>query len=293
MSFSSLKKNRGNIESLQKSLEQMNQKQSYGDDRIWYPKRDKSGNAFAVIRFLPPKDGEELPWARVWEHGFKGPGGKWYIENCPTTIGADCPVCQANNELWNSGVESDKDIVRDRKRKLHYFANIIVIKDSEEPENEGKVFLYKFGKKIFAKIEDIMDPEFEDEKPVNPFDFWDGADFKLKVRKVEGYANYDKSEFDSPSALFDGDDSRLEEVYDKMYSLKEFTSTEKFKPYDELDKRLKSTLGVSSKGETTAGESKPAPSFAETTATEETVPSDGAAGEEDGIDYFKRLAGEE
>lgn len=293
MSFANLKKNRGNVDVLKQKIEALNQKQSYGDDRIWYPKRDKSGNAFCVIRFLPAGGDEDVPWVQSFSHGFKGPGGKWYIENCPTTIGGKCPVCEANNELWNSGHDADKDVARSRKRKLSYIANILVIKDSAEPENEGKVFLYKFGKKIFGKIEEAMDPEFEDESPVNPFDLWAGANFKLKVRKYEGYANYDKSEFEAPSGLFDGDEKQLKAVYEQLYPLQEIVGADKFKKYDELKTRLFQTIGQSTKGETNAGEAAAAPELPTVNESqEETVPSDGAEAEE-GMAFFKKLAGSE
>jgi len=292
MSFAKLKKNRGSIDVLKQKIEQLNQKQSYGDDRIWYPKRDKAGNAYCIIRFLPAGGDEDVPWVQLFSHGFKGPGGKWYIENCPTTISGQCPVCEANNELWNSGHDADKDVARGRKRKLSYISNILVIKDSAEPENEGKVFLYKFGKKIFGKIEDLMDPEFEDETPVNPYDLWAGADFKLKVRKFEGYANYDKSEFAEPSALYDGDEKQLEAMYDGLYPLQEIVAPDKFKKYDELKTRLFQTVGQSTKGETDAGEAAPAPEQPSAEAAqEEAVPADGAE-QEEGMEFFKKLAAE-
>ena len=225
------------------------EKKSYVDDRIWKPVMDKTGNGFAIIRFLPAPKGEELPWAKLWNHAFQGPTGQWYIENSLTTIGQNDPVSEHNSALWNSGVESDKEIARKQKRKLQYYSNIYVVKDSANPENEGKVFLYRFGKKIFDKIMETMQPAFEDETPINPFDFWEGADFKLKLRKVDGYWNYDKSEFAGPSALLNGDDTELEALWGKQYSLKEFTDNSNFKSYDELKKRLDVVLS----GTTTVG----------------------------------------
>ena len=225
------------------------EKKSYVDDRIWKPVMDKTGNGFAIIRFLPAPKGEELPWAKLWNHAFQGPTGQWYIENSLTTIGQNDPVSEHNSALWNSGVESDKEIARKQKRKLQYYSNIYVVKDSANPENEGKVFLYRFGKKIFDKIMETMQPAFEDETPINPFDFWEGANFKLKLRKVDGYWNYDKSEFAGPSALLNGDDTELEALWGKQYSLKEFTDNSNFKSYDELKKRLDVVLS----GTTTVG----------------------------------------
>lgn len=216
--------------------------ESYKDDRLWRAETDKTGNGYAEIRFLPAPDGEDLPWARVWHHGFRGPGG-WYIENSLTTIGLKDPVSEMNSLLWNSGSDKDKSIARDRKRKLSYISNILVVSDPKHPENEGKVFLFKYGKKIFEKIQEAMNPQFQDEKPLNPFDFWTGANFKLKIRQVEGYTNYDKSEFATPSPLLGGDDAALEKLWKKEYSLKEFTDPKSFKSYDELKARLEVVLG--------------------------------------------------
>ena len=195
MSFANLKSNRDQIAKLIQAADQAGggEKKSYADDRIWKPTVDKAGNGYAVLRFLPSGEGQELPWVRYWDHGFKGPTGLWYIENSLTSIGQPDPVGELNSRLWNSGVESDKDKARDQKRRLHYVVNMLVLQDPSNPTNEGKVFLYKFGKKIFDKIMDSMQPEFADESPVNPFDFWEGADFKLKIRNVEGYRKYDKS----------------------------------------------------------------------------------------------------
>ena len=217
MSFANLKSSRGSsIDQLVKAAEAVSTKtetKSYADDRFWKPTQDKAGNGYAVIRFLPAKEGEDLPWVRYWDHGFKGPTGLWYIENSLTSIGQPDPVSESNGLLWNSGREEDKQTARDRKRRLHYVSNIMVVSDSANPDAEGKVFLYKFGKKIFDKIMDQMQPQFADEEPVNPFDFWEGADFKIKIRKVEGWTNYDKSEFAAPAAVAGGDDEALESIY--------------------------------------------------------------------------------
>jgi len=248
MSFANLKSSRGSsIDKLVKAAEAVSTKtetKSYDDDRFWKPTRDKAGNGYAVIRFLPAKEGEDLPWVRYWDHGFKGPTGLWYIENSLTTIGQDDPVSEANSVLWNSGRDEDKATARDRKRRLHYASNILVVSDPANPQNEGKVFLYKFGKKIFDKIMDVMQPQFADEQPVNPYDFWEGADFKLKIRKVEGWVNYDKSEFAAAAALYNGDEGQLEEVYTKLYPLADFTDPKNYKSYDELKAKLNKVLGI-------------------------------------------------
>ena len=244
MSFSSLKKQSslGSLTSkLVKEIEKTSTTRGGADERLWKPELDKSGNGYAVVRFLPAPDGEDLPWAKVYSHAFQGPGG-WYIENSLTTIGGKDPVSEHNRDLWNSGNESDKDVVRRQKRKLSYYANIYVVKDPVNPHNEGGVFLFKFGKKIFDKLTAAMQPEFEDETPINPFDFWQGANFKLKIRKVDGYWNYDKSEFDAPAPLLDDDDA-LEALWKKEYSLADFTSQSNFKSYEDLERRLKSVLG--------------------------------------------------
>ena len=243
MSFSDFKnRSKSSIQDLTKKMESMTSKESYKDDRLWRPELDKASNGFAIIRFLPAVEGEDLPWAKYYSHGFKGRGG-WYIEKSRTTLGEKDPVSEMNTELWNSGVESDKDIARQRKRRLHYTSNILVVSDPANPQNEGKVFLYKYGKKIFDKIQEAMNPEFADEDPVNPFDFWQGANFKLKVRKVAGFINYDKSEFESASALYYGDDEKLETLWKTQYALGEFTDASTFKTYDELKKRLNDVLG--------------------------------------------------
>jgi len=245
MSFANLKKKSrsGSLtDKLIKQVEKLNDKGSNVDERIWKPSVDKSGNGYAIIRFLPEPEGNELPWARVYTHAFQGPGG-WFIENSLTTLGQKDPVSEHNSQLWNSGSDANKEIARKQKRRLSYYSNIFIVADPSNPENEGKVFLYKYGKKIFDKIQEAMKPEFADETPINPFDFWQGANFKLKIRRVEGYQNYDKSEFDSPSALFD-DDEKLEKIYNKLYDLNEFTAPEKFKSYEALKTRLENVLGL-------------------------------------------------
>ena len=245
MGFADLKKQSrmGSLtEKLVKQVEKMNSNGSKGDDRLWKPVMDKSGVGSAVIRFLPAPEGSELPWAQVWSHAFQGPGG-WYIENSLTTLGQTDPVSEHNRVLWNSGSDADKDEARKQKRKLSYYANIYVVKDPANPENEGRVFLYKFGKKIFDKIMGAMQPEFDDDEPINPFDFWEGANFKLKLKKVAGYWNYDSSEFARTSALLEGDDDALESLYNKLYNLQDFVAPDQFKSYDLLKKRLDLVLG--------------------------------------------------
>ena len=247
MGFSDLKK-QSSLGNLTSKLIKEVEKQSGGGDRatdnIWKPEMDKSGNGYAVIRFLPAPDGEDLPWVKVFSHAFQGPGG-WYIENSLTTINQKDPVGELNRSLWNSGSDTDKETARKQKRKLSFYANIYVVKDPANPQNEGNVFLYKFGKKIFDKIMEAMQPEFEDETPINPFDFWQGANFKLKLKKVAGYWNYDSSEFDRPSALLDDDDA-LEAIWKKEQSLQDYVAPDKFKTYDELEKRMNYVLGNTS-----------------------------------------------
>lgn len=240
MSFANLKKNSKNgIMSLQDRLKNENQeKKDYNDDRYWAPAVDKSGNGFAVIRFLPAPGDEEMPYVKMYNHGFKV-GAKWFIEHCPTTIGGKCFVCEQNNELWATELKENQAIVRNRKRQQSYHSNIIVVSDPKNPDNEGKVFLYRYGAKIFQKIIEAIQPEFDDETPMNPFDFWEGANFKLKIRQVEGYRNYDKSEFERPTPLFDGDEVMLEKVWKQEHSLTEIISPDKFKPYEELVKKFK------------------------------------------------------
>ena len=296
MSFENLKRNRDQISKLIQAAEATGgggEQKSYVDDRIWKPTVDKAGNGYAVLRFLPATEGQELPWVRYWDHGFKGPTGLWYIENSLTSIGQPDPVGELNSRLWNTGNDSDKEKARSQKRRLHYVVNALVLQDPSAPQNEGKVFIYMFGKKIFDNIMDSMQPEFADETPVNPFDMWEGADFKLKIRNVEGYRNYDKSEFASASALHGGDDTMLEAVYNQLYDLGEFTDPKNYKTYDELKAKLGRVLGE----EATAGAptmrqeaqvnepAAPAPM-----PTAETIPQ---TEDDDTMSYFARLANED
>ena len=285
------KKSGSSTKSLQEKIEKSESKDSYKDDRFWRPELDKSSNGYAVIRFLPAFGDEDLPFVKLYSHAFQGPGG-WFIENCPTTIGGKCPLCEGNNKLWQSGLDSDKDIARQRKRKMQYISNILVVSDPANPQNEGKNFLYKYGKKIFDKINEAMSPEFEDEEAINPFDFWKGADFKLKVRKVAGYINYDKSEFDSPDALFDGQDSVLEDLWKKTYSLQAFIAEDQFKSYDELKERLVTVLGdandSSKKDLTNETVETASPQINDNNSpTREEDPK-----EDDALNYFEKLANE-
>ena len=243
--FANMKKNRQSMMDTVRNAVEKSQSdtQSYQDDRFWFPERDKGGNGFAVIRFLPQSEGEDVPWIKYWDHGFQGSGG-WFIENCLTSIGGKCPACEHNSELWNSGIESDKDIARKQKRRLRHVSNIYVVHDPANPQNEGKVMLYRYGKKIYDKLSEAMNPEFKDEVAFNPFDLWEGANLKLKIRKVDGWPNYDRSEFDAQGPLF-GEDSELEGVWKQQYKLEEFLSPEKFKTYEELQVSLARALGQS------------------------------------------------
>ena len=302
MSLSAMKKS-NSLDKLLGAAEQENkplEKKSYVDERIWKPVMDKTGNGFAIIRFLPAPKDEELPWVKLWNHAFQGPTGQWYIENSLTTISQNDPVSELNSKFWNSGVESDKEIARRQKRKLQYYSNIYVVKDSANPENEGKVFLYRYGKKIFDKVMETMQPAFEDETPINPFDFWEGANFKLKLRKVDGYWNYDKSEFETASALAD-DDEKLEEIWKKQYSLSEFTAPTNFKSYDELQTRLNTVLsGTTKVGNVTDMQTGSAFDDSPSTSTvvdtkEEPAPTVSVSNTEDDDDtmsYFEKLAEE-
>jgi len=307
MSFNALKKNRSaSIEKLVASAQAISGgeggKGANADDHVWKATVDKAGNGYAVLRFLPAPEGEDVPWARFWDHGFQGPTGKWYIENSLTTIGQPDPVSELNSKLWNSGIESDKDQVRKQKRRQHFAANVLVISDPGNPANEGRVMLFKFGKKIFDKIMDVMQPQFQDEEPMNPFDFWEGADFKLKIRQVEGYRNYDKSEFSSPAPLLGGDDDKLEEVYGKLHSLAQFTDPKNFKSYDELSRKLNMVLGGSSAPMRSAEammEEQDAPQVArvesapvQRTAHAPVQASDAGDEDEDTMSFFSKLAQE-
>jgi len=279
-SFKEMKKNRmANLESLSKQVEKLAEKPSYEDERIWKLERDKTGNGYAIIRFLPAKEGEDVPWQRIWTHGFKGPGG-WYIENSLTTLGKDDPVSKANTALWNSGIDSDKNIARERRRKLNYYSNIYIVEDAANPQNEGKVFLFRYGKKIFEKITGVMNPEFKDETPLNPFDLWEGANFKIKMRQVDGFPNYDKSEF-TESCPLNSDEKKLEEVWKQQYSLNEIVEEKNFKNYAELEARFNTVIAHEGK------------EFVGT--IEESTDDPVATGEktDDTLDYFKKLAEQE
>jgi len=284
--FSALKRNRNTFDSLKKAMEAPSTNAEAGskdDTRFWQPEVDKAGNGMAIIRFLPAPaaDGDDaLPWVRVFNHGFQGPGG-WYIENSLTTLNQKDPVSEYNSILWNSGIEANKEIARKQKRRLTYISNILVVSDPKNPENEGQIRLYKFGKKIFDKISEAMNPEFADETPLNPFDFWEGANFKIKIRQVEGYRNYDKSEFDSITPV-DGDDDKLEAIWKKEYSLKEFLDPKQFKSYDTLKAKLDKVLGLDGVA--------PVKTKAEDTVlnTAKSAPSLDENDEE--LDYFRSLA---
>lgn len=293
MSFADLKrKSQSNFEFLQKELEKSST-QSGADERLWKPELDASGNGYAVVRFLPAPEGESVPWAKVYSHAFQGPGG-WLIDNCLTTNGDKCPVCASNNKLWNSGHESDKEVARQRKRKLSYYSNIYVVNDSKNPDNNGKVFLFKYGKKIHDKILGAMQPEFQDETPINVFDFWEGANFKIKIRTIGGYWNYDASEFAAPSAL-SSDDEELERIWKQQYSLEAFTSADQFKSYEDLESRLNNVLGLTSSTPAAVRQSQ----FEEEEdpiATSDDRPSFNSSSSEDDDDalsYFARLAEED
>jgi hypothetical protein len=311
MSFENLKKQSslGSLtQKLVKEVEKMSSSSSGVDERIWRPEMDKTGNGFAVIRFLPAPDGEELPWAKMYSHAFQGPGG-WYIENSLTTIGGKDPLGEYNRELWNTGTEANKETVRKQKRKLSYYSNIYVVKDPTNPENEGKVFLFKYGKKIFDKVMEAMQPEFEDETPINPFDFWQGANFKLKIVKKDGYWNYDKSEFDRQAPLLDDDDA-MEAIWKKEYSLAAVVAPDQFKSYEDLERRLKSVLGQKSAARAVAEQEEVYESYtqaptAESRVVEELEQSYARSkspslpvvnsvdeDEDDALSYFQRLAEE-
>ena len=293
MSFADLKrKSQNNFSFLQKELEKSSSGKQV-DERFWKPEVDASGNGYAVIRFLTEPEGESLPWAKVYSHAFQGIGG-WYIENSLTTLGEKDPVGEVNRRLWNSGDDADKETARKQKRKLSYYSNIYVVKDPKNPENEGKVFLYKYGKKIHDKILAAMKPEFQDETPINVFDLWEGANFKLKIKKVAGYWNYDSSEFDSVSAL-SADDSELEKIYKSEHSLEAFTSRDQFKSYEDLERRLNLVLGISQRPVTSTPTvddeeyevvAPPTP-IATTPVKEEAIVED-----DDALSYFAKLAEE-
>ena len=295
-SFSDFKKkSKTSIDQLVQKMQQDNTKNDYKDDRFWRPKLDNAKNGFAVIRFLPAIEGEDIPWVKLYSHAFQGPGG-WYIENCLTTLGQKDPVSEMNTQLWNSGIDSDKDLARQRKRKLNYISNIYVVSDPAEPSNEGKVFLFKYGQKIFEKIQEAMQPEFKDEDPLDPFNFWNGANFKLKIRQVGGFVNYDKSEFDSSSPLLSGEDAKLESTWKAQHALKSFVDPTNFKSYDELKQKLFDVLRGDIRGSGT-GSARTAEDINEEDMKEK-KPSirskppveDQVDEETDALDYFKTLA---
>ena len=294
MSFADLKrKSQANFDFLQKELTKST-KEGGADERLWKPRLDNTGNGYAVIRFLPAPDGESLPWAKVYSHAFQGTGG-WLIDNCLTTNGDQCPVCASNNKLWNSGNDSDKEIARARKRKLSYYSNIYVVTDPSNPDNEGKVFLYKYGKKIHDKVLAAMQPEFQDETPVNVFDFWEGANFKLKIKTVAGYWNYDSSEFAAPGAI-SADDDEMEGLWKQAYSLEAFTNADKFKTYPELENRLNMVLGQeASRAQVQEEDYDLAPPVA-TSSPDFNAPditSGGSTEDDDALSYFAKLAAED
>lgn len=292
MSFDALKQKAMNMDSLVGAAKQASgsEKKSYGDDRIWKPTVDKAGNGYAVIRFLPAVEGDDLPWAKFWDHFFQGPTGQWYVEKSLTTIGKDDPASEMNTKLWNTGLDSDKDIARKRKRRLHYVSNIYIVSDPANPENEGKVFLYQYGKKIFDKLMDAMQPQYQDESPVNPFDLWKGANFKIKIGQVSGFRNYDRSEFGGVEALH-SDDAVLEKVYNQEYSLKEFTDPSTYKSYDDLKLKLTRVLGEGGQVTSTAEQID-----LDETISNEPVPAPASAadsgGNDDTMSYFAKLAAE-
>jgi hypothetical protein len=286
--FSKLKKSSGNLDKLTKAIESLSSSgESKSDkDNYWKPEVDKAGNGLAVIRFLPAAavDGDDgLPWAKIFTHGFQSAGG-WLIDNCLTTKGQQCPVCEHNNKLWNSGIEANKEIVRKQKRKLSYIANVYIVSDPKHPENEGQVKLFKFGAKIFEKVTGAMNPSFEDEVAINPFDMWKGANFKLKITKVAGYQNYDKSEFMSSTALLE-DDDELEKIWKSQHSLTALTADKEFKSYDDLKARLDKVLGATDVPKTTVETLKAAPKKAVTADISEDETDEDLA-------YFSKLAEE-
>jgi hypothetical protein len=293
--FANLKRSSGNLDKLSKAIEALNTSESSDNkDNYWKPEVDKAGNGMAVLRFLPAPavDGDDaLPWVKLFSHGFQGPGG-WLIDNCLTTKNQQCPVCEHNSSLWNTGIEANKDIVRKQKRKLNYIANVYIVSDPKHPENEGQIKLFRFGKKIFDKISEAMNPQFADEQAINPFDLWAGANFKLKIRKVEGYQNYDKSEFESPAPL-STDDAKLEKIWKSEHSLKEMTADKEFKTYDELSTRLNRVLGLNGetiKPKTTVEQMKATPEAFRPKAAE---PELSLAGDDDDMAYFSKLAEED
>ena len=295
MDFESLKTSSSGFDKLTKALEEnlspedSKNKNKYQDDRLWKPELDKTGNGYAVLRFLPATQSEDMPWVRLWSHAFQGPGG-WYIENSLTTLGHKDPVSEENTRLWNTGAESDKQVARNRKRKLSYYSNVLIVSDPAHPENEGQVKLFKFGKKIFDKITEAMQPEFDDETPINPFDFWKGANFKLKIRKVDGFWNYDKSEFEGVSAIADNDDN-IKAIWEKQYPLKPFLDTSNFKSYEELKEKLNRVITGTKSTDTVENVDLPSTSTA-TVQSNDSASKATASESDDTLDYFSKLAEE-
>ena len=295
-SFADLKKSRkDDLSKLSDHLKKLNpEQQSKTDERFWYPEVDKMGNGYAVVRFLPAPANEDVPFIRIWTHGFKGPTGQWYIENSLTTLGKTDPVGEYNAKLWNSTSDESSPArkqARDQKRKLTFISNIYVVKDPAHPENEGKVFLFKYGKKIFDKINEANNPQFADEVPLNPFDLWNGANFKIKIRNVEGYRNYDKSEFDERGPLL-SDDDELKKVWDKEYSLKEFLDEKNFKDYDTLKRKLNVVLGLTAKATAEAVEDLPRVEAPKMKAAPAKIDEEEVEEDDDDLSYFKKLASE-
>ena len=297
MDFETLKSSSSNFDKITKALEtnlnpeDQSNKNKYQDDRFWKPELDKTGNGYAVLRFLPASEKEEMPWQRVWSHAFQDKGG-WYIENSLTTLSTKDPVSEDNTRLWNTGVDSDKDIARKRKRKLSYYSNIYIVSDPKHPENEGKVYLYKFGKKIFDKISEAMQPQFEDEKAINPFDFWKGANFKLKIRKVDGYWNYDKSEFEGVTPLAT-EDATIKAIWAKQYPLKPFVDPSNFKTYDELKEKLNRVIMGTRNTSTVETVDLPQQQTNGKVKKVDVSHSKPASEEDDTLSYFSKLADEE
>ncbi len=302
MDLSQLKSRRSDINKLVSAAQEAGggEKTNRDNPDIWKPTVDKAQNGYAVIRFLPAES--EVPWVRYWDHGFKGPTGKWYIEKSLTSLGEQDPLGEHNTKLWNSGNEEDRETVRKQKRRLHYVCNILVISDPSAPENEGKVFMYQFGKKIFDKINDMMSPQFPGETPVDPFNLWEGADFQLKIRQVEGYRNYDRSEFKQPSMLLDGDETALQSVLNGLHDINQFVDPANYKSYDALQAKLSEVLGVSAPStiasevakdikveEAPAAPTAPAPEVA-VSAAAATAEEAGDGGDEDAFSYFQKLA---
>lgn len=308
--FSKLKRTSSDIEKLQKAVESVSTQTNNEDDNeknYWRPAVDQAGNGMAIFRFLPAPaadhdpakpDEDPLPWAKMWSHGFQGPGGKWYVDNCPTTKGEKCPVCEKNSILWNTGLQANKDIVSKQKRRLHYTSNVYVVSDPKNPENEGRVVLFKYGKKIFDKIQEALKPAFPDEPKVNAFDMWGGANFKMKITKVAGYANYDKSEFEKPSRL-EPTDEQLKKIWNSCFPLKPIVLDDKFKPYDELQLKLNRVLGLN--GETITPQTTvesirqevKASGFTPKAVVTDEYFSDDVGDENTGIDFFKNIANQD